>query len=108
MAKKGKSKKSDKEDKEKDEKLNEGTQEDINEADDTFGLPDIDYKPLDEIEDETEKEVEPEPEPEPEPEEDIVDEVAEEDAPVSEESVVEEEFGLCCRKTITHVVENRI
>ena len=51
MAKKGKSKKEDKEI-EKEEGLNEGTQEDINEADDSFGLPDIDYKPLDEISDE--------------------------------------------------------
>ncbi len=36
--------------------IGEGEQEDINEADDTFGLPDIDLKPLDEL-DEVEEEI---------------------------------------------------
>ena len=47
-----------------DENINEENQGDINEADDSFGLPDIDYKPLDEqesVEDEPVAESEPEP-----------------------------------------------
>lgn len=41
-----------------DEPIQEEEQSDINEADDTFGLPDIDLKPLDEVEETDEPEVE--------------------------------------------------
>jgi hypothetical protein len=83
MAKKGKSKKN-KEDIEKDENINEGTQEDINEADDSFGLPDIDFKPLDEIEDE--------PEEEQTPEEEEVEEVEEIETSTETETSTEDDF----------------
>lgn len=51
--------------------INKGS-DDFNEADDSFGLPDVDYQPLDRDEEAREEEpetsYEPEPEPEPEPE----------------------------------------
>lgn len=41
----------------KDEELNPQGQDDINEADDSFGLPDLDYKPLDEASEESDEEL---------------------------------------------------
>ncbi len=40
----------------KDEELNPQGQDDVNDADDSFGLPDLDYKPLEEDSSETEEE----------------------------------------------------
>jgi len=58
-----------------DENINEEELTDINEEDDTFGLPDIDLKPLDEVEEVTD-----------EPEEQVEEEV------IAENSGIEEEF----------------
>ncbi len=41
----------------KDEELNPQGQDDVNEADDSFGLPDLDYKPLDEDASDSEEEL---------------------------------------------------
>jgi len=60
-----------------DEEINEGAQDDINEVDDSFGLPDVDFKPLDE-EDEEDSE-------EPAPAEEELEAPSEEDQPVEKE-----------------------
>ncbi len=57
----------------KDEELNPQEQDNVNEADDSFGLPDLDYKPLDEDSAEPEEELN-----------------AEENAPLEEEPEIEE------------------
>ena len=41
----------------KDDELNQEGQDDINDADDSFGLPDLDYKPLEEADDTEEEEI---------------------------------------------------
>ena len=90
-----------------DENINEESIESIDDADESFGLPDVDFKPLDEVEEpsgepesEQEKEPEPEPEteqekePEPEPESEIesVDEVAAEETQKEDFAEDEGEF----------------
>jgi len=73
----------------KDEELNPQGQDDANEADDSFGLPDLDYKPLDEEEPtETDEEISSEDE--------NVEPVAEEEVEnnFSEETETEEESSI--------------
>lgn len=41
----------------KDDELNPEGQDDINDADDSFGLPDLDYKPLEDVEEPVEEEI---------------------------------------------------
>ena len=41
----------------KDDELNPEGQGDINDADDSFGLPDLDYKPLEDVEETVEEEI---------------------------------------------------
>ncbi len=65
--KKKKSKVERKKKKVEDENINEESIESIDDADESFGLPDVDFKPLDEVE-EPEPEIEPEGEPETEQE----------------------------------------
>ena len=62
-----------------DEELNKDEQDNINEADDSFGLPDLDFNPLDEESEEEEK-----------AEEEAVEEV-EEEVIIEEESEADEE-----------------
>lgn len=71
-----------------DENINEENQGDINEANDSFGLPDVDYKPLDEEEEESETEASAETDAEPlgeEEEQETYAYTADDDASNSEE-----------------------
>ena len=78
-----------------DEELNPQGQDDINDADDSFGLPDLDYKPLEEESEPAENESEEESEPAEKESEDTTDEASNESEMVyssdSEES--NEEFA---------------
>ena len=69
----------------KDEELNPQGQDDANEADDSFGLPDLDYKALDEEENESEAEAPVQEEPE-----EIASETVEESEEEAEEDKTEE------------------
>lgn len=74
------------------DEFNEEEQDNINEADDSFGLPDLDFEPLDESSSDDEDEPEPAPEEEPETEEPVVEEEPAEEPEVEVElDEVEEE-----------------
>ncbi len=77
----------------KDEELNPQGQDDANEADDSFGLPDLDYKPLDEEEStETDEEISSEDENvEPVAEEEVENNFSEETETEEESSIREED-----------------
>ncbi len=77
----------------KDEELNPQGQDDLNEADDSFGLPDLDYKPLEEESSDTEEEIQAEEQPVVEPDEEQPNAVSDDytEQETEQEPLVEEE-----------------